>query len=93
LIAGLTIQTRNPLFAAFFSLFAARFSIRLFAGFFFVSLFVSLGLLIAGSSKGGTMAILRQSDPAAEHRSCRKAVVACGDCTARCRQRSLSHWG
>ena len=50
LIAGLTIQTRNPLFAAFFSFFAARFSIRLFAGFFLVSLFVSLGLLIAGSS-------------------------------------------
>jgi hypothetical protein len=42
------LYTRNPLFA-FFSLFAARFSIRLLAGFFFASFFVSIALLIAGS--------------------------------------------
>ena len=43
------LYTRNPLFA-FFSFFAARFSIRLLAGFFFASFFVSIALLITGSS-------------------------------------------
>src|SRR5438105_1024691 len=43
------VYTRNPLFA-FFSFFAARFSIRLLAGFFFASFFVSIALLITGSS-------------------------------------------
>src|SRR5205807_2483421 len=42
------LYTRNPLFA-FFSFFAARFSIRLLAGFFFASFFVSIALLITGS--------------------------------------------
>ena len=35
-------------FSAFFSLFAARFSIRLLAGFFLTSFLVSLALLIFG---------------------------------------------
>src|SRR5437588_11425831 len=43
------VYTRNPLFA-FFSFFAARFSIRLLAGFFFASFFVSIAFLITGSS-------------------------------------------
>src|SRR5437667_10386272 len=43
------LYTRTPLFA-FFSFFAARFSIRLLAGFFFASFLVSIALLITGSS-------------------------------------------
>ena len=49
---ALRVYTRNPLFA-FFSFFAARFSIRLLAGFFFASFFVSIALLITGSSDWG----------------------------------------
>src|SRR5207302_2821281 len=56
------LYTRNPLFA-FFSFFAARFSIRLLAGFFFASFFVSIALLITGLlGLEGTIGILHQSE-------------------------------
>jgi hypothetical protein len=44
------VQPGNARFA-FFSLFAARFSIRLFAGFFLPSFLVSFALLMAASSQ------------------------------------------
>jgi len=44
---GREVQPRAD-FSAFFSLFAARFSIRLLAGFFLTSFLVSLALLIFG---------------------------------------------